>query len=125
MFVGVVLAPMGEGNPPPLVSLVAEQAGALVNGTPNLRVHVCVDGRVGSEVPSVTLPASSELVATRAAPIPQSAPSVGVPAAKEAADQSNTNVPASSAASTPIGVDSYRLMLTTPWLRLSLNLAED
>jgi hypothetical protein len=109
----VVLVPIGAGKFPPLVSFIAEHAGGLVVGTPKVRVHVPVTGRVGSGVPSVTLPAASELVPTRAAPTPQSDPRVGVPA-NEAFDQHKTAAPASKAVSALLVLDKYRRMITFP-----------
>src|SRR5690242_20608640 len=88
--VGVVFVPTGMEYPPPLVSLVAEHAGAFVAGTVNVIVHVLV---ALAPVPSVTLPPAS--LPTILAPAPQSAPSVGVVVCANAAPEQSRKPTAS------------------------------
>src|SRR6267154_5399311 len=95
----VVLVPAGAGNPPPLVSFIAEHAGGLGYEVLKVSVHIPVAGMSGSGVPSVTLPAASD-PAMDAPVAPQSIPSEGIPA-KTMAEENSTTVPATMAAIAP------------------------
>src|SRR5258708_348215 len=96
----VVLVPAGAGNPPPLVSFIAEHAGGLGYEVLKVSVHIPVAGMSGSGVPRVTLPAASD--PARDAPVaPQSIASVGVPA-KTMAEENSTIVPTKIAAIAPL-----------------------